>query len=69
MDRLNIEEGSGSNNKKLLDIITLRDPQQRGCQLSVTFSIPLEHIHQRIEKMGVLVISAILLQFKCFVST
>jgi len=54
MDRLNIEEGSGSNNKKLLDIITLRDPQQRGCQLSVTFSIPLEHIHQRIEKMGVL---------------
>lgn len=50
MDLLNEQ----SSDKKLIDIITTRDPQQRGCQLSVTFSIPLEEIHQQIEKMGVL---------------
>lgn len=53
LDHFNSEELK-SNDTKLMDIITLRDPQQRGCQLSVTFSIPLEHIHQRIEKMGIL---------------
>jgi len=55
LDGLNREEEETDGKKeKLVDIITLRDPQQRGCQLSVTFSIPLEHVHQRIEKMGVL---------------
>ena len=54
MDLLNEQ----SSDKKLIDIITTRDPQQRGCQLSVTFSIPLEEIHQQIEKMGVLVMES-----------
>ncbi|XP_068575501.1 kynureninase [Cebidichthys violaceus] len=34
-------------------IITPSDPQQRGCQLSLCFSIPITKIHQELEKRGV----------------
>ena len=38
-----------------IDIITPRDPQQRGNQLSITSSMPLKNIHKQLEKRGVVV--------------
>ena len=36
-------------------IITPSDPQQRGCQLSLCFSVPVRRIFQELEKRGVAV--------------
>lgn len=38
-------------------IITPSDPQQRGCQLSLCFSVPVQRIFQQLEKRGVVVSS------------
>ncbi|XP_042338098.1 kynureninase-like [Plectropomus leopardus] len=34
-------------------IITPSDPQQRGCQLSLSFSVPIRRIFQELERRGV----------------
>ncbi|XP_047433128.1 kynureninase [Mugil cephalus] len=34
-------------------IITPSDPQQRGCQLSLSFSVPIKRVFQELEKRGV----------------
>ncbi|XP_054459835.1 kynureninase-like [Anoplopoma fimbria] len=39
--------------KPHVHIITPSDPQQRGCQLSLCFSIPIKKIFQELEKRGV----------------
>ena len=44
-----------SNGKDLIEIITPRDPQQRGTQLSIIFSISLKDVHEKLEKLGVVV--------------
>jgi len=36
-----------------LKIITPKDPDQRGCQLSLVFNCDLNQVHSRIEKRGV----------------
>jgi len=36
-----------------LKIITPKDPEQRGCQLSLVFNCDLNQVHSRIEKRGV----------------
>ena len=38
-----------------VEIITPRDPAQRGCQLSLRFSHPVKEVHQTINKLGVVV--------------
>uniref|UniRef100_T1JA67 Kynureninase n=1 Tax=Strigamia maritima TaxID=126957 RepID=T1JA67_STRMM len=38
----------------ILTILTPRDPQQRGCQLSLQFLEPIEKVHEELEKRGVL---------------
>ena len=44
-----------SADDKLVEIITPRDPRQRGTQLSCMFSIPLQYVHEHLEKRGVVV--------------
>lgn len=39
-------------------IITPTDPQQRGCQLSLCFSVPIRGIFQELERRGVAVSSS-----------
>eukprot|EP00064_Thunnus_orientalis_P017217 superscaffoldBa00003602_g17297 len=34
-------------------IITPSDPQRRGCQLSLSFSVPIQKVFQELEKRGV----------------
>lgn len=50
IDHLNPADG-----QRRVDIITPRDPRQRGTQLSVMFSAPLQEVHERLEKRGVVV--------------
>ena len=38
-----------------VNIITPEDPEQRGAQLSVTFSVNVNKVHQELEKRGVVV--------------
>lgn len=44
-------------NKPYVRIITPSDPQQRGCQLSLSFSVPILKVFQELEKRGVSVSS------------
>lgn len=41
--------------KASIHIITPSDPEQRGCQLSLSFSIPVKEVHKELEKRGVAV--------------
>ena len=41
--------------KPHVHIITPSDPQQRGCQLSLSFSVPIRRVFQELEKRGVAV--------------
>ena len=50
MDHLKSDDG-----KKLIDIITPRDPRQRGTQLSVMFPFSVKEIHDKLEQRGVVV--------------
>ena len=50
MDHLESDDG-----KKLIDIITPRDPRQRGTQLSVMVPFSVKEIHDKLEKRGVVV--------------
>ena len=38
-----------------VDIVTPQDPQQRGCQLSVKFSIEVDKVFNELSKEGVVV--------------
>ncbi|KAF7668985.1 hypothetical protein LDENG_00265710 [Lucifuga dentata] len=40
-------------NKPYIHIVTPSDPHQRGCQLSISFSIPIRKVFQELEKRGV----------------
>lgn len=44
------------NNHNQFEIMTPRDPEQRGNQLSLVFSASLERVHQQLQKRGVVVI-------------
>ncbi|XP_028320181.1 kynureninase [Gouania willdenowi] len=39
--------------KPYVHIVTPSDPQQRGCQLSLSFSVPVKRLFQELEKRGV----------------
>lgn len=41
--------------KASVHIITPSDPEQRGCQLSLSFSRPIRAVFQELEKRGVVV--------------
>ena len=41
--------------KPRIKIITPADPKQRGCQLSVLYSLPIDKVHVELEKRGVVV--------------
>ena len=47
-------EAEGSN-ACYVTILTPSDPAQRGCQLSVEFSVPISDVFDRLEKHGVVV--------------
>ena len=38
-----------------VEIISPADPEQRGAQLSLSFSVPIEHMYTELEKRGVVV--------------
>lgn len=42
-------------NKPHMRIVTPSDPEQRGCQLSLSFSVPIGKVFQELEKRGVVV--------------
>ncbi|GAA6224221.1 kynureninase [Lates japonicus] len=46
-------EDPAQPHKPHIRIITPSDPQQRGCQLSLSFSIPIRKVFQELEKRGV----------------
>lgn len=46
------------NGTRAVEMITPRDPRQRGTQISVIFPFPLKEIHQRLEMRGVVVSTA-----------
>ena len=41
--------------KPYVDIITPSNPEERGCQLSLSFSVPISAIYEELEKRGVAV--------------
>lgn len=51
----------GTNNKRstqplpVVEIITPSDPKQRGSQLSISFSVPLQLVQEELEKLGIVV--------------
>lgn len=48
-------EDPAQPHKAYVRILTPSDPQQRGCQLSLSFSIPIRRVFQELEKRGVAV--------------
>jgi kynureninase len=56
MDHLDCTETEG---QKFVEIITPRDPRQRGTQLSVMFPFSVKEIHEKLEKRGVVVRGAL----------
>ncbi len=52
MDHLDPSE---TEDKKFVEMITPRDPRQRGTQLSVMFPFSVKEIHEKLEKRGVVV--------------
>lgn len=60
MDHLDLTETKGEN--KLIEIITPRDPKQRGSQLSVMFPFPIKDVHEMLEKRGVVVCNSTILE-------
>lgn len=54
--RQKLENGSPRNKTKVhLSIVTPINPAERGCQLSVKFSVPIKSVHKELEKRGVVV--------------
>ncbi|KAM7375085.1 hypothetical protein PAMA_014258 [Pampus argenteus] len=47
------QEDPSHPRRSLVRIITPSDPQQRGCQLSLAFSVPIRKVFQELEKRGV----------------
>ncbi|XP_074656146.1 kynureninase-like [Tubulanus polymorphus] len=45
--------GETIDNKPYIEIITPSDPDQRGCQLSVKFSVPIKNVFKELVKRGV----------------
>lgn len=41
--------------KAYVEIISPSEPQERGCQLSICFSLPIRHVFKELEKRGVAV--------------
>lgn len=50
-------EGAAQASNPHVHIITPSDPRQRGCQLSLSFSINIRRVFQELEKRGVVVSS------------
>lgn len=46
--------GRGGTERPSVTVITPEDPEERGCQLSLTFSFPLNQVHQELTKRGVM---------------
>ena len=53
--RQKLENGIPPNRKIHLSIVTPINPSERGCQLSVKFSVPIKPVHEQLEKRGVVV--------------
>jgi kynureninase len=53
MDHL--DPAGETGDEKFVEIITPRDPRQRGTQLSVMFPFSVKEIHEKLEKRGVVV--------------
>lgn len=50
-----LQNGKFSNKNVHISILTPINPSQRGCQLSVKFSVSLKAVHNELEKRGVVV--------------
>ncbi|OWK00194.1 KYNU [Cervus elaphus hippelaphus] len=46
-------QDKAESKKTVVNIITPSCIEERGCQLTLTFSIPIKHIFQELEKRGV----------------
>jgi len=46
------------DSKPFIDIFTPSDPEQRGCQLSLCFSIPIKEIYRQLTMRGIVVSGA-----------
>lgn len=57
-------EDPAQPHKPYVRILTPSDPQQRGCQLSLSFSVPIRRVFQELEKRGVTVSSSSSLTFQ-----
>ena len=54
--RQKVENGFAEDKKNIhVSIITPVNPAERGCQLSVKFSVPIKSVHKELEKRGVVV--------------
>ena len=50
-----LENGCPPKKKVHVSIVTPINPAERGCQLSVKFSVPIKSVHEQLEKRGVVV--------------
>jgi len=44
-----------TSSRPYVDILTPSDPAQRGCQLSVSFSVPVANVYRELKRRGVVV--------------
>ena len=54
---------SHSKSTVTVEIITPRDPAERGCQLSLRFSRPVNEVHKALEKLGIVVSNKLSIHF------
>lgn len=52
------------NQNALLEIITPKNPNQRGAQLSVVFSVSLEKVQKELDERGIVVGQAFLTRYR-----
>lgn len=53
--RQQLQNGKSPRNNIHVSIVTPINPSERGCQLSVKFSMPIKSVHDELEKRGVVV--------------
>ena len=50
-----LQNGKSTGHGVHVSIVTPMNPLERGCQLSVKFSVPVKSVHEELEKRGIVV--------------